>query len=374
MELRAFGGTWDNGKGRRSKVFDSIMDGINMSSIFNEITSFNGGSFTELEELGSSLFLKQCDVILWMPNVSNNLPKLESIKSVAPKSIVVTSKRSIETDYSFQDIMSHALSLKSNLVLEIKKNNNKFIGRLLDPLGNCWCGWTNDFVLIGKWIAFRSNELTKIIRQSVIQSPEEPDPIIPNDINLFLEVVKKSANIFHSLIQPSKNITRFLGNSSFRCQRGFPSVRMNDGRIYISQRNIDKQHIELNNFVQVGLNKTTNQVWYRGNIKPSVDTPIQVRLYEYLPQINYMIHSHCYINHAPFTKRIIPCGGLQEVNEILKIIMSEYYNNLYNFAINLNGHGSILFLNHIHYFGFFSSYYFARPIAEQTVQERMYII
>lgn len=37
-------------------------------------------------------------------------------------------------------------------------------------------------------------------------------------------------------------------------------------------------------------------LYYCGDDKPSVNTPIQVRLYEALPNIKYMIHSHCGIN------------------------------------------------------------------------------
>ena len=37
------------------------------------------------------------------------------------------------------------------------------------------------------------------------------------------------------------------------------------------------------------------------NSKPSVDSSIQVRLYRILPEINYIVHAHCYAEGAPFT-------------------------------------------------------------------------
>ena len=57
-----------------------------------------------------------------------------------------------------------------------------------------------------------------------------------------------------------------------------------------------------------------------------------------------MIHSHCYINNAPFTKCAIPCGALEEVDEILNLIKDKY-NGDYDrdfYLINLLGHGSIM--------------------------------
>lgn len=76
----------------------------------------------------------------------------------------------------------------------------------------------------------------------------------------------------------------------------------------------------------------------------SVDTPIQIRLYEKVPNINYMIHSHCYIVGAPYTKKTLPCGAIEEVSEILNLIKRDYNNDYYKdfYLINLTGHGSIM--------------------------------
>ena len=80
-----------------------------------------------------------------------------------------------------------------------------------------------------------------------------------------------------------------------------------------------------------------------------MDTPIQFRLYSLLPNINYMIHSHCYIKNAPFTKNALPCGAVEEVKEIVDVLKN-YYNNDLNkdfYLINLVGHGSIMMSNKI---------------------------
>ena len=57
-----------------------------------------------------------------------------------------------------------------------------------------------------------------------------------------------------------------------------------------------------------------------------------------------MIHSHCYIDDAPFTQKSLPCGAIEEVKEILELLEKEYNNDLNKdfYLINLLGHGSII--------------------------------
>ncbi len=57
-----------------------------------------------------------------------------------------------------------------------------------------------------------------------------------------------------------------------------------------------------------------------------------------------LIHSHCYIENAPYTKEALPCGAIEEVEEIFNLI-EENYNNDYQkdfYLMNLRGHGSIM--------------------------------
>lgn len=82
-----------------------------------------------------------------------------------------------------------------------------------------------------------------------------------------------------------------------------------------------------------------DQVYYFGDAKPSVDTPVQLRLYRLFPNINYMIHAHCYVKDGFFTNTPIPCGGLEEVEEITRIV---YDTNETRYAFNLIGHGCII--------------------------------
>ena len=63
-----------------------------------------------------------------------------------------------------------------------------------------------------------------------------------------------------------------------------------------------------------------NKVYYYGDYKPSKDTVVQIKLYKLFPEINYIVHSHCYADGAAFTKTPVPCGSLDEIDEILYVI------------------------------------------------------
>ena len=159
----------------------------------------------------------------------------------------------------------------------------------------------------------------------------------------FIDIVHTHANTFHRMV-PHVPTERMLGNCSFipdkyRCTKGFPSVRIGN-TVLVSKRNVNKETLSLDDFVPVSLKDDT--LYYYGDFKPSVDSPIQVRLYEALPNINRMIHSHCYIKDAPFTSTCVPCGGIEEVSEVLGLIdkTSNRYQSIYK--INLLGHGSII--------------------------------
>jgi ribulose-5-phosphate 4-epimerase/fuculose-1-phosphate aldolase len=170
---------------------------------------------------------------------------------------------------------------------------------------------------------------------------------VPDDPEIisFIEKVKVQANKFHEIIH-GVNTTRMLGNASFRCQRGFPSFRVqfeNTDRIFVSRRNVDKRFISKDEFVAV--RDLNGMVGYYGPNKPSVDTPVQLRLYKWFPKVNYMLHSHTYIEGAPFTSKRVPCGAIEEASYICGATPGyEMYPdyNAYNMAINILGHGSIV--------------------------------
>ena len=133
------GGRFDDSGGRPSKIaselFKSLSDG---NSNF-----FNGGNYRELESILGRI--GEYRLIYWFADVPNDKLKLvKKIKALNKESLLVTSKRNVEGRYSLSDLIYHALGIKSNLVLEFTKDDSRYYGRIIDPLGNvCVAGITS---------------------------------------------------------------------------------------------------------------------------------------------------------------------------------------------------------------------------------------
>jgi hypothetical protein len=351
LNIAIVGGTFDFFTGKPSGVVEKIFEAFSNTS--DKFYYKNGGNYYKLLH---NIQKVSADIVLWFPNVDNRHSKF-NIKSVFPNSIVVTSKRNDNNKYNMHQIVNHALGLKSNLVLEFSVSDNRVYGRVIDPLGVVWCDYTDN---INEWVRVIStrarflNKMTRVGSKCVSSLPAE----IPNN-DEFFEIVRKFGDRFFELVIPDKDVKRFLGNASFkfRCNKGFPSFRSDNNYIFVSKRNIDKQNIDRDGFVHVA---DGWEVAYAGNSKPSVDTPVQLRLYDYFKEVNYMIHSHTYIKDAPFTSRAIPCGAIEEFYEIEKVAYNNKYN--YNFCVNQIGHGSIILAKDLDYFNQVEHY--ARPVPE----------
>lgn len=347
------GGNWDLNGGRKSKIVEEF------AKFLPNVTVYNGGNFNDLNDI-----LESCvnyDIVLWWANVSNDLPKIRNVKDINYKVMLVSSKRNVEGKYSFQDLLQRSFSLKSNLTIEFSMVDNKYYMRLFDPLGNMWYEGFS-IKLCSKILIERLNFIRSITRESTVSNEENvgalawffnmfkdemyesnDNPFVPIKEE-FLEIVRNYAYKFAEATFETKEVKRFLGNASFRCPKGFPSFR-DSKYIFVSKRNVNKEFIGIKEFVPVYLED--GKLFYCGDNKPSVDSPIQVRLYSLLPNIIYMIHSHCYIENAPYTNVVLPCGALEEVDEI-KNVIKKYYDNDYNkdfYVVNLLGHGSIMMSN-----------------------------
>lgn len=349
------GGTFDYEGGRASKLITSIYNELVGASGF-EVTLFNGGQILDLQNVIYPSVIGY-DVVLWFANVSNDEVKLRDIKAINPKAILVTSKRNDNSKYTFAELISRALAIKANLTIEFSKHEDKFNMMLFDPLGNVFYDGFDVADMCTRMI-HRLDQLHNFTRVPSIQDTENEAPGTFGETEFF-EFARSCADIFHNLIRPAKGTERFLGNLSFRCQNGFPSFRGKNGIIYVSRRNVDKSEINATSFVPTYLDEEMN-VKYFGNAKPSVDTPVQLRLYRLFPWANYMIHAHCYVDTKGIpntmllrTKKPIPCGALEEVAEIYQAIPRTINDldgtvQLFNknaprlLAINLYGHGCIL--------------------------------
>ena len=344
------GGNWDLDGGKKSRIVDEF------AKYLSNVTLYNGGNYEDLDKILE--LCKDYDIVIWWANVPNQLPKIRNVKDVNYKAMLVSSKRNVDNKYSFQELLQRSFALKSNLTIEFSKDNDKYNMKLFDPLGNVWYEGL-DIEECSKALLNRLEFIKSITRESSISTEEnvgalawffnmfkeemykaDINPEVPIK-NMFLNIVRDYAYKFAEATLETKDVKRFLGNASFRCPKGFPSFR--DGKyIFVSKRNVNKEYIGIDDFVPVYLDD--GKIYYCGDNKPSVDTPIQVRMYNMLPNINYMIHSHCYIENAPYTRVALPCGAVEEVNEIKELI-KDYYDNDFNkdfYLINLLGHGSIM--------------------------------
>ena len=362
MNILFIGGNFNKEGGSPSGLIDKFINIIKKENV-NNFLYYNGGSYEQLNSIIEKV--KEFDYVFWWPNVPNELDKIRDVKKINPKVMLISSKRNTEGKYTFQDLLERSFATKSNLCIEFTYENNssKYHFRVFDLLGNIWADTSNIEECMMK-ILNRAKFLKSITRESTTQAEENSGCLswFFNDFKQemthvdgnkdfenkddFILLVKNYANEFAKKMFQTDDVERFLGNASFRCPKGFPSFRYGD-YIFVSKRNVNKKYIEKDDFVPVFTDES-GKIFYYGENKPSVDTPIQVKLYKELKNINYMVHSHCYIKGASFTKTNVPCGAIEEVNEILSLIDEVYKDrNKTFYAINLKGHGSIMMGNKI---------------------------
>lgn len=332
------GGTWDDNGGRPSGYVTKLAHAL-ANDVGVEVLCQNGGSYNNLERSFTHgyLNLMTTDVLLWWPDVPNDKEKMvEQIKRLYPKVLLVTSKNNRAGKYSRHELVARALSAKANLLVEMTEEAGGFGATVIDPLGNVFLDHSTEIGELAEALAARTFELKSFTRVGSARiGPSFATPVDP----MFLELAHQYAEQFHTLVHAA-NQDRLLGNLSFRCEGGFPSSRVQGlPLIRVSRRNIDKRDIQPEGFVGVLLHDD-DDVKYFGDVKPSVDTPIQAKLYKHFPNVNYMLHAHVYVAGAPFTASIVPCGALEEFDEIVALFPDP---DVKNFAVNLRGHGSIVF-------------------------------
>jgi len=329
IKMMIVGGTFNKKDGKSSYFVSQIIEHYGCKAI-------NGGNVKELYEFRPH----NIDILFWLPNIDNLEDKiLPRLKIMNPKMILVSSKRVIEKQYSNYELVTRAINVKANLCLIVRKINNRYAFSIIDPLGNIFC---TNYSLNGA-LAKLTTRLSRLLKVKRVPSKQlEFDPYPEVDIITadFIKVVKFFGNKFSNIIQ-ANNPDRFLGNASTRCEWGFPSIKR-DNCILVSKRNVNKESITEDNFVKAYL--INNKVGYIGPNKPSIDTPIQLQLYKMFPNIRYIIHGHCYIEEAPYTRNKFPCGDLREVEEI-KNTVGSLESNFY--VINLFGHGCLIMTKHI---------------------------
>lgn len=299
----------------------------------------NGSTLKHLHQAIHSL-VPYMDIVIWLADVSNNAPKmLPLLKRINPKILLIASKRMDDRDLRLSDVIGKMLLNKVNLNICITKTEAGYFNEVIDPLGNIfYSGYDIRFMISALVLRmeYLSNAQRKPSRRMLVDVKYEDDG--------FLKVVKEFGNRFAQFVE-QLNPNRLLGNASTRCSFGFPSTKQ-EGMIFVSRRNVDKKTLNEDSMVPVVYDNISDSILYGGHNKPSVDTPIQVMLYEKYPHINYIIHGHCYVKDAPMTEIAVPCGDVRELKEISKA--NGYFCG--SSAINLKGHGCLIMAEDLKFF------------------------
>jgi len=324
-------GKFDTYGGRPSKIGQIVAESIvTYNKAFREVRHINGGRI----ELIPSLVRDSgpnYDIIFWFPDVADRgfgIKYVDFIKNHNQKCVLVTSKNNIDCKYSISKMVQGALKQKANLFVELQKRSDKYIARVLDPLGNQFSGWSDNFsevttALVGR--AIRISDFTRVPSSAAhkIETPYSGE---------FIKFVRSTAERIGRFFQPSLT-HRFVGNASFK----------KDDMVFITRRNIDKATLHCSNFVGIS-NLQPRGYSFHGQFKPSVDSPIHLRLYEIYPEINYIVHGHAYINGFVTTETVVPCGSLEEADLIHSCFPDKRRTS---FALNLKGHGFIALANEV---------------------------
>lgn len=314
--------------------FNLISEKRRASSIVSKLTSsFNDKKFTKNMINGGSLddlptSLRMNSLVIWMPNISNEEEKHYPKKQWVNTTLICS--KVMREGYSDIDAVSRIFKMHGNAVIAIYGEKEKTF-KLIDSLGTVWYHGGSISLLAEAIEVFddfsRNQKRLRSIKldNSEKYSTDEELMRISNliEINKSLaESVKKQAG------------DRFFGNLSTRCALLFPSSREGIG-FYVSPRNSDKTTLESNDMVYCEY--VDDLLYYTGERKPSVDTPIQAEIYKRFPEINYMIHGHAFIEDAPKTQNYFLCGDLNAIEEISDLVEKS------NGVINLKNHGFLFY-------------------------------
>ena len=264
------------------------------------------------------------DLVLWTPDIPNEQPKDYPVKG---RGAVLICSKVMREGYTKVDAVSRIFKMQGNAVISIYKNDEKdFKFGLIDALGNTWAE-TKDLKLLCSEILALYSWTKGSIRVSIPQCEATMPVLTDYDENVLNLFVKLNKDLAYKVASQVGN--RYFGNYSTRCTKLFPSMR--DGNIILmSPRNVDKRTITTKDMVPIYAGA------YIGDRKPSVDAPVQLKIYEKVDWVNYLIHGHAFIMGTPATKHYYPCGDLREAPEVIGALRDGRHR------INLKNHGFLI--------------------------------
>jgi hypothetical protein len=314
------GGDFDDTQPRASSVIYKLRDILNSEIV-------NGGSLSDLETNANDL--KGYKLVIWAPNITNEVEKIYPKKDTG--SVLICTKVMRE-NRDFGDAVARVFKMNANAVIAIDSSEKPFKFTLIDALGNVWCSTSdlNELVFKIKEIYVWSSRSIRVNTTKIELTDEELPKV---DLTRLCSIVKSIADKVEN-----ERGGRYFGNVSTRCGKMFPSYRFGSDVVLMSGRNVPKDRITPEDFVYTTLSPSKSSVLYNGEKKPSVDTPIQLAMYNHFKNINFLIHGHAYIEGVLYTNKYFPCGDLREFNELKDLLDS----NQTTMSINLKNHGFVI--------------------------------
>lgn len=293
---------------------------------FEHPTLINGGNLEMLKKIST---ISGYDMALWSVNVNNSVEKIYPTKTKGTVLFCSKVMRKTYPDDDYGTAISRIFKMHANAVITIESSVKPFKFTLIDALGNIWVSTSDLEILANKML-----ELYEWTKGS-IRIPSNkvifPKHNFDNDLYSLCGIVKTIADKIEN-----QRGGRYFGNVSTRCEKTFPSIKVDSEYVFVSARNTSKERLTYEDFVLTKLGN--NVVLYDGDKAPSVDTPIQLSLYKEVPDMNFFVHGHAYMEGFPFTDNYYPCGDLREFEEIMKHITP----GVSSFGINLKNHGFLI--------------------------------
>ena len=337
MKIQIVGGNFSDTQSKPSGVIRKLIEAftLNAGPGTVELTNcINGGKIEELPKV------LQGDVNIWMPNISNEEEKHYPMKHVG--AILICSKVMRE-GYTIVDAVSRIFKMHGNAVIAITydKAEGIYVMELIDALGNTWYKGSDLRGLatgIMTFVAFtkqarriQTNCIVNLNMKMIYDQAYEKNK---DNLEKFIELNK--------MLQETVNQKcgkRFFGNLSTRCSKLFPTLLLGKETMLVSPRNIDKNSITPEDMVLYMEDDKYYGKDFNHPVKPSVDSPAQLRIYKQFKNIKYMIHGHALIEGIPTTENYCLCGDINEVDEVIKTLEDP---EIREFAINLKNHGFLI--------------------------------
>lgn len=121
------GGTFDETGGSSSWLVNQLAN-----SLGSDWFCINGGYIDAIRNFNPV----GCDVLIWMPNVSNDEAKMVTrFKVMDPSLVLIQSKRVIEKEYTVADVIERLIASQSEYGIMISKPDGRFKFNLISADG-----------------------------------------------------------------------------------------------------------------------------------------------------------------------------------------------------------------------------------------------